>query len=204
MIDTNPNNDVCNIEKLPSIYADLKLSGNVLEFGTFTGRSAIFLAEAFSDKSIYTIDHFQGLEQSTKTPIQDWYEGAFALGRDEYKDINNVPKSVMELRQRIAPHTNIQLIEEDIHKLELPYSYGIGKIGLVNVDVDIYEPTVSALEFLTKCEWDNIFIRFDDWHGTEPEYYEHERLAFVEWIEKYSYDYEITHGGYIGGVHVKR
>ncbi len=204
MINTNPNNHSCHLEKLPEMFPNSELSGDVLEFGTFTGRSSILLSGLFKNQTIYTIDHFQGLEQSAKAPIGDWYEGAFALGREEYKDISNVPKSIEELKQRIAPHENIKLIECDVHKLEHPSSYGIGKIALVNVDVDIYEPTVSALEFLSKCEWDNIFIRFDDWHGSEPEYYEHERLAFVEWIEKYGYEFEITHGGYIGGVKVKR
>ena len=96
------------------------------------------------------------------------------------------------------------MIISDVHKLTDPKDYNIGKIALVNIDVDIYEPTVSSLEFVTKCEWNEIFIRFDDWHGGEPEYDEHERLAFIEWINKYGYKYEITHGGLIGGVYVKR
>ena len=29
-------------------------------------------------------------------------------------------------------------------------------------------------------------------------------LDFIEWINKYGYKYEITHGGLIGGVYVKR
>ena len=62
----------------------------------------------------------------------------------------------------------------------------------------------DVLEFVSKCVWDKLFIRFDDWHGGEKEYDEHERLAFVEWIEKYNYKFEITHGGYIGGVFVER
>jgi hypothetical protein len=31
-----------------------------------------------------------------------------------------------------------------------------------------------------------------------------ERLALSEWIEKYNYKFDITHGGHIGGVYVKR
>jgi hypothetical protein len=53
-------------------------------------------------------------------------------------------------------------------------------------------------------EWNELFIRFDDWHGHEAEYDQHERLAFQEWIDKYKYEYEITHGGLCGGVYVKR
>jgi len=52
--------------------------------------------------------------------------------------------------------------------------------------------------------WNNLFIRFDDWHGGETEYDNHERLAFTQWIEKYNFNYTNTHGGYIGGVLVSR
>ena len=88
---------------------------------------------------------------------------------------------------KLSPYPNITMIISDVHKLTDPKDYNIGKIALVNIDVDIYEPTVSSLEFVTKCEWNEIFIRFDDWHGGEPEYDEHERLAFIEWINKYGY-----------------
>jgi len=203
-INTNPNSKVCNLELLPDIYNILQLTGDVLEFGTFTGNSSIHLAQQMPEQKIYTIDHFLGLEQTNKLAVNDWYEGAFALGRPEYASESNVPKSVEELKQKISPYKNLQLIESDVHKLEHPDNYGIGEIGLVNVDVDIYEPTVSSLEFLSKCKWNRIFIRFDDWHGDEPGYYEHERLAFVEWVTKYDYTYQITYGGYIGGVIVSR
>ena len=98
----------------------------------------------------------------------------------------------------------MKMIISDVNDLKDPSDYGISKISLVNLDVDIYEPSVSSLEFVSKCVWDKLFIRFDDWHGGEKEYDEHERLAFVEWIEKYNYKFEITHGGYIGGVFVER
>ena len=203
-INTNPNTAVCQLGMLPGIYEQLSLTGDVLEFGTFTGKSTVLLASEMPSKKIYTIDHFLGLEQTKKAPIGDWYEGAFAIGRPEYVNEETVPQTVEELKAKLAAFFNIQLIESDVHKLEHPDTYGIGEVGLVNVDVDIYEPTVSALEFLTKCKWNRIFIRFDDWHGDEPNFYEHERLAFAEWIVKYQYDYEITHGGFIGGVIVTR
>lgn len=203
-INTNPNPYVCDLTLLPQIYKDLQLEGDVLEFGTFTGQSSIHLASRMPEQKVYTIDHFLGLEQTTKAPIGDWYEGAFALGRPEYAHESNVPKSVEELKAKIGVYSNIHLIESDVHKLEHPSTYNLGKIGLVNVDVDIYEPTVSSLEFLSKCEWDRLFIRFDDWHGDEPQYYEHERLAFAEWIVKYQYNYQVVYGGFIGGVIVNK
>ena len=57
------------------------LVGDVVEFGTFTGNSTKTLALQFPDKTIFTIDHFQGLEQTNKNipNDSDWIERAFAL-----------------------------------------------------------------------------------------------------------------------------
>ena len=208
MINTNPNNKTCDISNIKSIIKinNYNLVGDVVEFGTFTGGSTKTLSSTFPDKTIFTIDHFQGLEQTNKNvpSDSDWIERAFALDNPLYVNNHNVPKSIDEVIERFLGFDNIKMIISDVHELTEPSDYGIGKIAVCNLDVDIYEPAVSALEFLTKCEWSEVFIRFDDWHGGEVEYDQHERLAFTEWVEKYNYKFDITHGGYIGGVYVKR
>lgn len=208
MIDTSPNHNRCEIDNIPSIiqYKKYNLIGDVIEFGTFTGGSTKKLASLFPNKTIFTIDHFEGLEKTNKNVPKgsDWTEKAFALDNPLYIHNANVPKSIDEVRGRFSNHNNIKMIISDVHKLTSPSDYGISKIAICNLDVDIYEPAVSALEFLTKCEWSEVYIRFDDWHGGESEYDQHERLAFTEWIQKYNYKFEITHGGFIGGVYVKR
>lgn len=207
MINTNPNFSRCDLEIIPSILKEFQDSdGNILEFGTFTGGSTKTLSSLFPDKLVFTIDHFRGLEKTRKNVPSEsgWVEGAFSLDNPLYSENCAVPKSIQELEDKFSSCPNIRMIISDVHDLTHPSDYGIGKISICNIDVDIYEPTVSSLEFLTKCEWSEVFIRFDDWHGGESEYDQHERLAFTEWIEKYKYKFEITHGGYIGGVHVKR
>ena len=208
MIDTSPNQNRCELDKIKNFVIEkgYNLIGEVIEFGTFTAQSTLNLSAQFPDKKIYTIDHFKGLEITNKNVPEgsDWIESAFAIGNPLYENIHSIPKTIDEVKEKLRGCSNVEMIIEDVHKLTNPSDYGISKISICNVDVDIYEPTVSALEFLTKCEWSEVFIRFDDWHGGESEYDQHERLAFSEWIEMYKYDYEITHGGYIGGVYVKR
>jgi hypothetical protein len=208
MINTSPNSERCEISNIGSIIRNnnYNLVGDIIEFGTFTGSSTKILSNLFPEKIVFTIDHFQGLEQTSKNvpSDSDWIEKAFSLDNPLYVNNSNVPKSVDEVRQRFENHDNIKMIVSDVHKLTEPSDYGISKISFCNLDVDIYEPAVSALEFLTKCEWSEMFIRFDDWHGGEPEYDQHERLAFSEWVEKYNYKFDIIFGGYIGGVYVKR
>ena len=205
MINTNPNTDSCTLETLYNLIGNYNLVGDVLEFGTCTCQSAIELATALPEKTIFTIDHFKGLEKTNK-PLpftSDWSEGSFALGA--WNAIGeDFPRTIEEAKRKLSTRPNITLILSDIHKLTEPADYNIKKIAICNVDVDIYEPTVSSLEFLTKCEWSEVFIRFDDWHGGESEYDQHERLAFTEWIEKYNYQYEVVYGGLYGGAIIKR
>lgn len=205
-MNTNPNSERCEIHLLKTLSEKYNTVGDILEFGTFSCESAMYLSQLFPDKKIFTIDHFEGLEKSNKTlpTSSDWSEGMFNLAHPIFSDNSRVPKTKEEALRKLAPYKNVQMIISDVHKLTEPADYGINQISVVNLDVDIYEPSVSSLEFVTKCSWDRLFIRFDDWHGGEKDYDEHERLAFVEWIEKYKYNFEITHGGYIGGVFVQR
>jgi hypothetical protein len=206
MINTSPNLSTCELNLLPKIIKQFGTTGDVLEFGTFSCESAMYLSQAFPDRQIFTIDHFEGLEKSNKSlpNSSDWSEGMFNLSHPIFAGNDRVPKNKEEALKKLEPYKNVKMIISDVHDLKDPSDYGISKISLVNLDVDIYEPSVSSLEFVSKCVWDKLFIRFDDWHGGEKEYDEHERLAFVEWIEKYNYKFEITHGGYIGGVFVER
>jgi len=205
-INTSPNTKRCEINDVRKMVNFYNLVGDIVEFGTFSCESAIRLSTDFKDRKIYTIDHFEGLEKTSKNlpKESDWSEGMFNLTHPEFANNSRVPKTKEEALAKLSPYSNITMIISDVHKLTEPKDYNIGKIAAVNLDVDIYEPSVSSLEFVSKCEWDELFIRFDDWHGTESEYDEHERLAFTEWINKYGYEYKITHGGYIGGVYVKR
>lgn len=195
----------CTLEVLEEISQKYSLEGDVLEFGTCTCQSAIQLATMFPNKKIFTIDHFKGLEKSSK-PLpssSDWREGSFALGAwNATSDV--FPKTIEEALKKLSIKPNIKPIVSDIHQLTSPSDYGIGKISICNIDVDIYEPTVSSLEFLTKCEWSEVFIRFDDWHGGVLEYDPHERQAFKEWISKYDYYFDLTHNSTYGGVYIKR
>ena len=174
--------------------------GDILEFGVACGGTIRDIAFINPNKSIHGFDHFQGLEQ-TNQYIPDyagWHEGAFKLGGPEYRQTYEM------VVDDLSQFDNIGLIVEDVHKLEDPSEYEISKISAVHIDVDIYEPTVSALKFVDKCEWNEIYMRFDDWHGHEPDYDNHERLACKEWIEKNGYTFKLLRNGLHGELIVSR
>jgi hypothetical protein len=177
--------------------------GDIIEFGVCSGNSITTIAKYNPDRKVFGFDHFKGLEK-TFQPTPDysgWESGAFRLN-----DPNSpwIPKSVEEVLQKCSKFPNISIFVEDVHEMRKPEDYGIGKIGAVHIDVDIYEPTVSALNFLNRCDWEELYFRFDDWHGHEPDYDFHERKAFREWLDFNEYKYEIYENGLCGGAKVWR
>ncbi len=174
--------------------------GDVLEFGVACAGTIRDIAPINGTKTVYGFDHFKGLEQ-TKQETPDyagWYKGAFRLEGSEYR------QTYERVVEDCAQFPNITLIVKDIHELREPSAYGIAKISAVHIDVDIYEPTVSSLNFVDKCEWDEIYMRFDDWHGHEPDYDQHERLACKEWVDRNGYSVEVMRNGLHGELIVSR
>ena len=41
-------------------------------------------------------------------------------------------------------------------------------------------------------------LQIDDWHGHEPDYDQHERLACKEWLDKNNFKYELLRNGLHG------
>jgi hypothetical protein len=182
---------------------DLAGEGDIIEFGVCSGGTILPIGKANPDRKVFGFDHFKGLEQSSQpTPeYSGWVFGAFRAG-----DPNNTwcPRTIEEVIQKCSESPNIKIFVEDVHEMKEPSDYGISKIGAVHIDLDIYEPTVSAFKFLDKCDWDEIYFRFDDWHGHEPDYDHHERKAFKEWLDLHGYKFEIYEDGLTGGVKVWR
>lgn len=198
------NNDICYNLDFARRIKHLE-PGDVLEFGTRSGFTALDLARENRHRTVFTFDHFKGLEQS-RQPIplnSGWEKGAFALGVGDTGPIRQ-PQTIDEVKQVIGQEKNIVLHIEDIHLLKDPSQYNISKIVAVSIDVDIYEPTVSSLKFVDKCIWNTLFIRFDDWHGHEPEYDFHERLACQEWILGNNYQFSVIENGSASCLIVKR
>jgi hypothetical protein len=194
-----PVNPMTHIE-WASILDSMKMDGDVLEFGVACGGTIRDIARINPSKRIHGFDHFQGLEQTNQfiPEYAGWHEGAFKLGGSEYR------QTYETVIDDLSQFDNIGLIVEDVHNLTEPEDYDIGKICAVHIDVDIYEPTVSSLNFVDKCEWDKIYMRFDDWHGHEPDYDAHERLACKEWLDKNNYKFELLRNGLHGEMIVTR
>ena len=159
--------------------------GDVLEFGTGGGGSANLMGERISkERKIFTFDGFQGLPNTKKIIPQGtgWIKGAYSY--DE-----------VETRKSLEHHLNIIIEKVMTWELKNPNEYGIDRIIGANMDLDLYEGTLDALRFISKCTWNKLFLRFDDWgcysFQISSEVDAHEKAAFFDWIKENNYQYEI-------------
>jgi len=160
-------------------------NGTILEFGTFSGYSAKWIAERWktSNGKLITIDGWKGLPKSEKTLPSNgvWKEGAFTGNKAKVeKDL-----SIFE---------NVEMIDSWINQLDVPKKYNVGAVIGANIDVDIYESTMDSLLWLDKCDWLNneVIIRFDDWdHPGTPQFRnevaQHNKLAWADFLSKTGY-----------------
>ncbi len=158
------------------------LDGDILEFGTGSGGSAEAIASLLPDKKIITFDGFSGLPKTNKVIPEntDWQEG-------------NLHFPYEDTKKRLENFINVTIHKTMSWELKNPKDYNIDKICAANMDFDLYEGTLDALNFISKCTWNEIFLRFDDWGAYDfqkkSEVDQHEKAAFFDWINDTKYDY---------------
>src|SRR5262249_5055368 len=68
---------------------------------------------------------------------------------------------------------------------DLKDQYKIGKAAIVHVDCDLYESTVTVLDFITPFLTDGTVFVFYDWFYYQGHPRRGERGAFNAWLEKH-------------------
>jgi predicted O-methyltransferase YrrM len=176
------------------------IDGDIAEFGTGYGTTAVFLAAAMADASLapvapwaasqatqvrqlHLFDSFQGLPSITH-PLDiaaGWKEGLF---RD---------KSAPELRRMVEKYLagDRIVVHAGWFKDTLTSIPANKKFSLLHIDCDIYESTIEVLDFLFAGRHlsNGCAVFFDDWNcgGASPAL--GERRAWREIVEKYRVDY---------------
>lgn len=144
----------------------LDLKGDVCEFGAGSGATSALLANEIrnTEKKLWLFDSFQGLPKPSKddTLIHD----VFGLGSIE-KYEGTFSASIESVKSRLqdtgfpVPRTRIisGFIERTLNLKNLP-----DKVCFAYVDVDLYNPTLMALEFIGEHLSLGGFIVVDDYN----------------------------------------
>lgn len=148
------SSDITRISKLLAHYELFKMTkdipGEIVECGVFKGASFCRFAtfrEIFGNVFSKKITGFDTFGKFPEANFQDDINALKAqISTDgEYSIEKEQLEKVLEYK---GINKNIELIEGDITKTVPQYisSYPELKISLLNLDVDIYEPTVTILE----------------------------------------------------------
>jgi len=151
---------------------NVRVSGQILEFGVFRGESVNFIADHISGY-VEGFDSFEGLPEAWRPGFQ---KGRFAL---EGKD--RLPK----VRNNVRLHRG--LFEETLSAFITPHSK---PVAFIHVDCDLYSSTRTVLEKLKHLIVPGTVIVFDEYFNY-PSWQLHEHRAFKEFINsgrrKYRY-----------------
>ena len=141
--------------------------GHIMEFGVFKGYSARVLRDELWRcrtwdsrqwrKRIYACDSFEGLP----TSYEHLPKGNFATP---------VPRL-----------TGMRIVKGFFDKSLTPeLAAEVGRVSLAHLDADLYESTVTVLDWLTPLLGPGSLLLFDEFLGEDPA----EARAFLEWTEK--------------------
>lgn len=118
-----------------SVQATANIPGAIAEVGVYKGGSALFLCVAKGDKPLYLFDTFSGM------PMTEVREDSDEWGKKTHQDT-----SVEGVRAFLSDYSNLNIIP-GIFPSSIPESLFSTTFSLVNLDVDLYQPTLEALRF---------------------------------------------------------
>lgn len=131
-----------------AIYMTRHLNGDYIEIGVYKGGSALtavnFIDElalvepGLAARKVWLLDTFDGFnyEAAKNSPDAIWCGTHGLFG---------VEGTIAFIRETLsATSTPVEILENNIVSDEFPA--GIRKISVANIDVDLYEPTIRALQ----------------------------------------------------------
>ena len=144
----------------------ISLSGNIVECGVATGVTLAFIKnlqkEFNCSRKIWGFDSFEGFSPAVEK------DGVFFPTRqDDYNrkhqtwTLDWVRQNLIDLGAQNSDDSDISLIKGWIP--ESFESYDGSPVSLMNVDVDIYEPTKATLEFFWPLLQENGIILLDEY-----------------------------------------
>lgn len=110
------------------------IEGDIVECGVRYGKSTFFILSGLPERHAEVFDSFEGLSNPSEEDGEHWKEGGLAVGIDRFKN------SITPFAHRVT-----------IHKGWIPDVLAecqTDKIAFLHLDLDLYEPTKAALEFL--------------------------------------------------------
>jgi hypothetical protein len=163
------------------------VEGEVVEFGTMTGRTATVLAAAMASfrhkGELHLFDSFSGMPEATSQFDKSSFhvrDGVWSAGT-----LQGISPAALRLK------CNRHLADERIFIHEGWFLPDGKKFGLIHVDSDLYQSTIDVLDplFRRRMVSEGAALLFDDWNCNRASKQLGERKAWQELSEKYQVEY---------------
>jgi hypothetical protein len=165
-----------------------KLEGHYFEFGVYAGTTFQYAYHAAKDRGLqtmrfYALDSFEGFsEPKGHDDIGLITEGTRDCSEKQF--LRNVKRQGVPLKIVTTVKGWFADTLEGAGAIKTNEKLGNAQVAVLWMDADLYEPTISALNFVTPRLEDGTVIMFDNWFLFKGHPERGERKACTEWLEK--------------------
>lgn len=199
-----------NIQPSEQLFSDVakfivfnQIPGDYLEFGVYDGSGFArayhylcaqwksYLSHArqyehdwdesfFARMRFFAFDSFEGLPGSTRrdTPVHFAKRGTYAASQENF--VSNIQKKGVDISKVVVIPGWFEVTLTEETKRE----YNLRQASVIFIDCDLYESTVSVLDFVTTLIQDGTVIIFDDFFRYKGHPDKGIRKAFKEWLAR--------------------
>jgi hypothetical protein len=119
-----------------SIKAVSKIQGAIAEFGVYKGSTSKLICQVKGDKPLYLFDTFEGMPNEKITE------------KDRWRENTHRNTTLKEVREYLADFDNVVFVPGVFpDSASLVPALSEVKYSFVNIDVDLYESTIQALQY---------------------------------------------------------
>ena len=151
------------------------IKGDIIEFGVWKGNNAFMIKKMLNflniKKKIYLFDHFKGLTHYTKNKDPKMSEKYF-------KKYSSNKKIILDFK-KFFQFKNFEIIDQNA--CEINTSFIKKKLSFVYMDMDLYSPTISALNAIEHLISKGGCILFDQGN---KKLWEGEKKAIKEFLKR--------------------
>ena len=172
---------------LEETLKQIRINGEILEFGVWSGRSINIIADILKDKTIHGFDSFEGLPE-------DW---AMSNGEFHNPNILKRKKGHFALEELPEVKSNVRLWNGWFNETIPHYIDEIKpqQIAFLHVDGDLYSSARTNLYELEKYIVKDTIICFDEFYPFGRKKYErweeNEFKALKEWTIEFDREFEV-------------
>ncbi|MDR2594955.1 MAG: TylF/MycF family methyltransferase [Fibromonadaceae bacterium] len=154
--------DFCR--RLSEIFVKKNVMGSIAEAGTYRGHFSAYLNRFFPDRKLFLFDTFEGfpdkdiaitvdLENKQLIEKTDVYDYLLRCGNEEITCLRCINREKVIIRKGYIPET-FEGLDKEI-------------FAFCNIDVDLYKPTLGALQFFLPRMAKNGVILVHDYYNQQ-------------------------------------